>query len=43
MQDHDVVGIGNALVDIIGQCDDAFLSRHGRTKGSMALVDAATV
>jgi sugar/nucleoside kinase (ribokinase family) len=43
MQDHDVVGIGNALVDIIGQCDDAFLSRHDRTKGSMALVDAATV
>ena len=43
MQDHDVVGIGNALVDIIGQCDDTFLSRHDRAKGSMALVDAATV
>ena len=43
MQDHDVVGIGNAIVDIIGQCDDAFLSRHGRTKGSMELVDAITV
>ena len=43
MQDHDVVGIGNAIVDIIGQCDDAFLSRHGRTKGSMELVDAALV
>ena len=43
MQDHDVVGIGNAIVDIIGRCDDAFLARHGRSKGSMQLVDAATV
>ena len=43
MQDHDVVGIGNAIVDIIGRCDDAFLARHGCTKGSMQLVDAATV
>lgn len=43
MQDHDVVGIGNAIVDIIGRCDDAFLSQHGRTKGSMQLVDAETV
>jgi sugar/nucleoside kinase (ribokinase family) len=43
MQEHDVVGIGNAIVDIIGRCDDAFLARHGRAKGSMQLVDAATV
>jgi sugar/nucleoside kinase (ribokinase family) len=43
MKDHDVVAIGNAIVDIIGNCDDAFLSRQGRTKGSMELVDAATV
>jgi len=43
MQDHDVVAIGNALVDIIGHCDEAFLARHGRTKGSMQLVDAPTV
>ena len=43
MQDHDVVGIGNAIVDIIGRCDDAFLARFGCTKGSMQLVDAATV
>ena len=43
MQDHDVVGIGNAIVDIIGRCDDAFLDRFGRTKASMELVDAATV
>ena len=43
MQDHDVVGIGNAIVDILGRCDDAFLDKFGRTKGSMQLVDAATV
>jgi len=43
MQQHDVVGIGNAIVDIIGRCDDAFLTRHGRTKGSMQLVDAAAI
>ena len=41
MQEHDVVGIGNAIVDIIARCDDAFLARHGCSKGSMQLVDAA--
>jgi sugar/nucleoside kinase (ribokinase family) len=40
MKDHDVVGIGNAIVDIIGRCDDAFLAKHHCTKGSMQLVDA---
>jgi sugar/nucleoside kinase (ribokinase family) len=43
MHQHDVVGIGNAIVDIIGRCDDAFLARHGRSKGSMQLVDADAV
>lgn len=43
MQEHDVVGIGNAIVDIIGRCDDAFLAQAGCTKGSMQLVDASTV
>src|SRR5262245_62371455 len=43
MQQHDVVGIGNAIVDIIGRCDDGFLTRHDRSKGSMQLVDAAEV
>lgn len=43
MQEHDVVGIGNAIVDIIGRCDDDFLAQFGCTKGSMQLVDAATV
>ena len=40
MQEHDVVGIGNAIVDIIALCADAFLARHGYRKGSMQLIDA---
>lgn len=40
---YDVVAIGNAIVDIIGRCDDAFLARHGAPKGSMRLVDADTI
>lgn len=39
----DVVGIGNAIVDVIGRCDDDFLAQHGTPKGRMQLVDAATV
>jgi sugar/nucleoside kinase (ribokinase family) len=38
-----VIGIGNAIVDIIGRCDDAFLATHGAAKGHMRLVDAATI
>ena len=43
MQDkaYDVVGIGNAIVDIIARCDDAFLTKHDLAKGFMRLVDAA--
>jgi sugar/nucleoside kinase (ribokinase family) len=37
---YDVVGIGNAIVDIIGRCDDAFLSKHSLDKGFMRLIDA---
>lgn len=39
----DVVTLGNAIVDIIGRCDDAYLARHGCAKGSMRLVDEATL
>ncbi len=35
----DVVGIGNALVDVIAPVGDAFLSDHDLVRGSMALVD----
>ena len=37
---YDVVGIGNAIVDIIGRCDDAFLAKHDLRKGFMRLIDA---
>src|SRR5262249_4131386 len=33
-------GIGNAIVDIIARCDDAFLSKHDLAKGFMRLVPA---
>lgn len=35
----DVLGIGNAIVDILSHTDDAFLSKHGLVKGSMMLID----
>ncbi|AGK59628.1 PfkB domain-containing protein [Hyphomicrobium denitrificans 1NES1] len=39
----DVIGIGNAIVDIIGRCDEAYLATIGATKGSMRLVGADEV
>lgn len=36
----DVLCIGNAIVDVIAETDDAFLDREGLTKGSMRLIDA---
>jgi sugar/nucleoside kinase (ribokinase family) len=38
----DVLGIGNAIVDVVSRTDDAFLSRHDMHKGAMILIDAAT-
>ncbi len=38
---HNVVGIGNAIVDILVHADDDFLVANGLTKGSMTLIDAA--
>ncbi|EKS30044.1 adenosine kinase [Afipia felis] len=38
---YDVLGIGNALFDILVRVDDKFLTDHGMTKGSMALIDEA--
>jgi sugar/nucleoside kinase (ribokinase family) len=37
----DVIGIGNAIVDLLVEVDEATVSRHGLTKGAMTLVDAA--
>jgi sugar/nucleoside kinase (ribokinase family) len=35
----DVVGIGNALVDVLTHEDDGFIEAYGLVKGSMTLVD----
>lgn len=37
----DVVGIGNAIVDVLSKTDDAFLETHGLAKGGMRLIDTA--
>lgn len=37
----DVLGIGNAIVDILAMTDDDVLVREGLAKGSMRLIDAA--
>ncbi|MEM9844410.1 MAG: adenosine kinase [Pseudomonadota bacterium] len=39
MTKYQVIGIGNAVVDVISQCDDAFLSREGIDKGVMQLIE----
>jgi sugar/nucleoside kinase (ribokinase family) len=38
---YDVVGIGNAIVDVIAQTDEVFLSAEGLSKGAMTLIDNA--
>jgi len=38
---YDVLGIGNAIFDVLVQTDDGFLTAHGMTKGGMALIDEA--
>jgi sugar/nucleoside kinase (ribokinase family) len=35
----DVLAIGNAIVDVIADADDAFLAREGMHKGAMRLID----
>lgn len=36
---HDVVGIGNALVDVLAHAEDAFLQTNDIVKGGMTLID----
>lgn len=36
----DVLGIGNAIVDVIAPATDAFIAEQGLTKGIMRLIDA---
>ncbi|MDU8928095.1 adenosine kinase [Alisedimentitalea sp. MJ-SS2] len=39
MSKYQVVGIGNAIVDVISQCDDSFLDLMGIEKGIMQLIE----
>jgi sugar/nucleoside kinase (ribokinase family) len=39
MSQYDVLCIGNAIVDIIARCDEAFLAQNGIVKGAMNLID----
>jgi sugar/nucleoside kinase (ribokinase family) len=39
MTTYQVVGIGNAMVDVITQCDDSFLEHMGIQKGIMQLIE----
>jgi sugar/nucleoside kinase (ribokinase family) len=37
----DILGIGNAIVDVVAPVDEGFITRHDMRKGSMTLIDAA--
>lgn len=37
---HDVLGIGNAIVDVLARTDDEFLKLNRLAKGAMSLIDA---
>jgi fructokinase len=39
---YDILGIGNAIVDVLAPVPEAFLSKHGMHKGAMALIDTET-
>jgi sugar/nucleoside kinase (ribokinase family) len=36
---YDVLGLGNAIVDVISRTDDDFLLKHAMRKGAMSLID----
>lgn len=36
---YDIIGIGNAIVDVLSHSDDDFLARQKMPKGSMSLID----
>ncbi len=36
---YDVLGIGNAIVDVLARADDDFLAKQNMNKGGMALID----
>jgi sugar/nucleoside kinase (ribokinase family) len=37
---YDIIGIGNAIVDVVAPTDERFLSKHTMHKGSMTLIGA---
>ena len=37
--DYDVLGIGNAIVDVMARAEDDFLVRQRLAKGTMHLID----
>ncbi len=41
MSKLDVLGVGNAIVDVLAETDDAFLAAQGIAKGGMTLIDTA--
>lgn len=41
VQQLDVIGFGNAIVDVLARTEDAFLDRQGMRKGGMTLIDEA--
>ena len=40
MPRFDILGIGNAIVDVVARAEEAFLSKHDMRKGAMTLIDA---
>ncbi len=39
MSSADVVGVGNAIVDVIGRVPDSFIDDHDLNRGTMSLID----
>lgn len=39
---YDILGIGNAIVDVVAPVPEQFIADHAMAKGSMALIDTAT-
>ena len=39
---YDLIGIGNAIVDVVSPADHRFLSKHDMRPGAMQLIDAAS-
>ena len=38
---YDILGLGNAIIDVIAQVPDAFVASHGMSKGAMTLISEA--